>query len=50
MNWLRSEDLNEEKVITTSKLSISRPEGICSFQIEAAGFDASCLQLKADIS
>ena len=28
MDWLRSEDLKEEKVIAPSKSSISRPERI----------------------
>jgi hypothetical protein len=34
MDWLRSEDLKKEKAVTTSNSSVSRPEGICSFQIE----------------
>jgi len=29
MDWLRSEDLKEEKVVTTSKSTIARQEGIC---------------------
>ena len=37
MDWLRSEDLKEEKVLTTSKHTIARQEAICSFQIDLAG-------------
>jgi len=33
MDWLRSEDLKEENVITTSAHTIARQESICSFQI-----------------
>jgi hypothetical protein len=33
MDWLRSEDLKEEKVLTTSTLTITRREGISSFRI-----------------
>jgi hypothetical protein len=29
MDWLRSEDLKEEKVVTTSKPTIARQPGIC---------------------
>ena len=36
MDWLRSEDLKEEKVVTASSWSVSRAEWICSFQIEPA--------------
>ena len=31
MDWLRSEDLKEEKVMTTSNLTIPRQEGTCLF-------------------
>jgi hypothetical protein len=34
MDWLRSEDLKEEKEVTTSKSTIARQEGFGSFQIE----------------
>ena len=34
MDWLRSEDLKEEKVLTTSNHTIARPRPICSFQID----------------
>ena len=34
MDWLRSEDLKEEKVVTTSKVTITRQEGICLSQID----------------
>ena len=36
MDWLRSEDLKEEKVLTTSKHTIARQGPICSFQIDLA--------------
>jgi hypothetical protein len=34
MDWLRSEDLKEEKVLTTSKLTIARQRSIYLSQIE----------------
>jgi hypothetical protein len=37
MDWLRSEDLKEEKVITTSNSTIAWQKGIGSFQIETYG-------------
>ena len=37
MDWLRSEDLKEEKALTTSKHTIARQEPICSFQIDLVG-------------
>jgi hypothetical protein len=33
MDWLRSEDLKEEKVLTTSGLTLTRQEGISLFQV-----------------
>ncbi len=33
MDWLRSEDLKEEKVLTTSKLTITRRGAIYLFRI-----------------
>jgi len=37
MDWLRSEDLKEEKVVTTSSLTIACRDGISLSQIEAPG-------------
>ena len=37
MDWLRSEDLKEEKVLTTSNHTIARQRPIYSFQIDLAG-------------
>ncbi len=37
MDWLRSEDLKEEKVLTTSNHNIARQRPIYSFQIDLAG-------------
>jgi|KBSSwiStaDraftv2_1062776.scaffolds.fasta_scaffold392042_1 hypothetical protein len=34
MDWLRSEDLKEEKVLTTSKLTITRRGAIYLFRID----------------
>jgi len=34
MDWLRSEDLKEEKVITPSRFTIARQEGIGLFQVD----------------
>ena len=40
MDWLRSEDLKEEKVLTTSTLTITRQERISSFRIRPGiGFE-----------
>ena len=38
MDWLRSEDLKEEKVLTTSNLTITRHEWIYLSQIEPLPF------------
>ena len=38
MDWLRSEDLKEEKVLTTSNLTITRHEWIYLSQIELLPF------------
>jgi hypothetical protein len=32
MDWLRSEDLKEEKVVSTPALTIARQNIVCSFQ------------------
>ena len=34
MDWLRSEDLKEEKVLTTSKVTITRRGAIYLFRID----------------
>ena len=34
MVWLRSEDLKEEKVVTTSAGNIARPRMLCYLQIK----------------
>jgi hypothetical protein len=34
MDWLRSEDLKEEKVVTTSPFSVPRAGAICLFQMK----------------
>ncbi len=40
MDWLRSEDLKEEKVLTTSTSTLTRQERISSFQMGPVnGFD-----------
>ena len=38
MDWLRSEDLKEEKMLTTSNLTITRHEWIYLSQIELLPF------------
>ena len=38
MDWLRSEDLKEEKVLTTSKLTITRQRSIYLSQIDLVPF------------
>ena len=46
MDWLRSEDLKEEKVLTTSTLTITRQERISSFQMgTVTEFDVQCRDL-----
>ena len=57
MDWLRSEDLKEEKVLTTSKLTITRRRSIYLFRIDLvtvsvrlrltlhAGFQAQSLKM-----
>ena len=38
MDWLRSEDLKEEKVATTSDMTLTRPEGSYLRRIETGRF------------
>src|ERR1700677_2930004 len=37
MDWLRSEDLNEEQVATTPTVTITHQNAICPIQIKPAG-------------
>jgi len=49
MDWLRSEDLKEEKVLTTSILTITRRKRISSFQVgPVSGF--GCHQIQSQPS
>ena len=50
MDWLRSEDLKEEKVVTTSSCSLTCAVATCSLQINRESFESSLpVCLLADI-